>query len=70
MSFRDRQYHEYLGDGVYASFDGFHIWLDLRAQAPGDVEIALEPTVFERLFLYRDHLTRKLAEENTKGEQP
>ena len=22
----------YLGDGVYASFDGYHIWLDLRAQ--------------------------------------
>ena len=22
----------YLGDGVYASFDGYHIWLDLRGQ--------------------------------------
>ena len=24
----------YLGDGVYASYDGYHIWLDLRAQDP------------------------------------
>ena len=70
MTFKNRHYHEYLGDGVYASFDGFHIWLDLRAQGAGDVEIGLEPSVFERLFLYRDNLTHKLAEENRKHLSP
>ena len=34
----------YLGDGVYASFDGDYIWLDLRGQDT-TTEIALEPAV-------------------------
>lgn len=41
---------QYLGDGVYASFDGYHIWLDLRAQDPERfIKIALEPQVLEQL---------------------
>jgi len=45
----------YLGDGVYASFDGYHLWLDLRAQAEdGHVcRIALEPAVLRALDDYR-----------------
>ena len=49
----------YLGDGVYASFDGYHIWLDLRAQpGPRDhvCKIALEPCVFDQLIQFRDRL--------------
>ena len=38
----------YLGDGVYASFDGHHILLDLRAQ-DSTTRIALEPSVFGAL---------------------
>ncbi len=38
----------YLGDGVYASFDGYHIWLDTRAQLPVN-RIALEPSVYQAL---------------------
>ena len=41
----------YLGDGVYAGFDGFHIILDLRAQDPS-VRIALEPVVYAALREY------------------
>ena len=41
----------YLGDGVYASFDGYHIILDLRAQ-DSTTRIALEPTVFKELMRY------------------
>jgi hypothetical protein len=41
---------EYLGDGLYASFDGWQFWL--RApRSDGDHEVALEPQVlaaFER----------------------
>lgn len=39
---------EYLGDGVYASFDGYHIVLDLRAQ-DSTTRIALEPRVMRLL---------------------
>jgi hypothetical protein len=42
----------YIGDGVYASFDGYHIVLDLRAQ-DSTTRIALEPKVLDRLDEYR-----------------
>lgn len=38
----------YLGDGVYASFDGCCVILDLRAQ-DSTTHIALEPDVIEAL---------------------
>lgn len=38
----------YLGDGVYASFDGYHIWLDTRAQLHVN-RIALERPVIAEL---------------------
>jgi hypothetical protein len=46
---------EHLGDGVYASFDGYHIWLDLRAQ-DSTTKIALEPGVMQALVNYRDRI--------------
>jgi len=48
---------EYLGDGVYASFDGYQIWLKTERET-GWHEIALEPPVFERLLEYRQNLAR------------
>jgi len=42
----------YIGDGVYVSYDGYHLWLDLRGQ-PGGVRIALAPSVLEQLGQYR-----------------
>ncbi len=42
---------DYLGDGVYASFDGVFIVLDLRAQ-DSTTRIALEPGVMEALIHY------------------
>lgn len=50
---------QYLGDGVYASFDGYHIWLDLRAQGPE--RIALEPTVIKSLIDYYHHILNLTA---------
>ena len=50
----------YLGDGVYASYDGYHIVLDLRAQDAS--RIALEPSVFDALVAYRERLTRPSRE--------
>jgi len=41
----------YLGDAVYASYDGYHIWLHLNDhRSPG--LIALEPPVLQALIRY------------------
>ncbi len=52
------QYREtYLGDGVYASFDGYHIWLRTE-RGDGWHKIALEPAVFESLVGFVEGLNR------------
>ena len=43
----------YLGDGVYASYDGYHVVLDLRGQ-DDFTRIALEPAVLRALIEYAD----------------
>lgn len=45
----------YLGDGVYASFDGYAIVLDLRGQ-DDTTRIVLEPDVLRALDRYRQAL--------------
>ena len=52
---------EYLGDGVYASFDGHQIWLDTRASAHSDNKIALDSEVFFKLMAYQ----KKILAENS-----
>ena len=42
---------EYLGDGLYAHFDGFMITLSTQREA-GEHYVALEPEVFEALIQY------------------
>lgn len=54
---------EYLGDGVYASFDGYHIWLDLRGQ-DSTTRIALEPSVLESLSRFNDRLNNTEKADN------
>lgn len=46
---------DYLGDGVYASFDGYYIVLDLRGQ-DSTTRIALEPPVFDALIRYKKRI--------------
>lgn len=42
----------YLGDGVYAWFDGWQIWLE-TSRGIGDLHrIALDPYVFQALYQY------------------
>lgn len=43
---------EYLGDGVYASFDGLYIWLETLE----GMKIALEPEVQVALDRYKESL--------------
>lgn len=45
----------YLGDGVYARFDGYQIWIRTPREG-GDHEIALEPGVFDALVAYEKRL--------------
>ena len=47
---KTERFDEHLGDGVYATFDGRQIFLDLRQQ---DMSlIALEPEVMQKLKAY------------------
>ena len=60
--------HErYLGDGVYASHDGFQIWLAANNRA--NRVIALEPEVMQALIEYNDYINglRKAAENGEQG---
>jgi hypothetical protein len=49
----------YLGDGVYASCDGYYILLDLRGQ-DNTTRIALEPGVFAALGRFKADLDMKI----------
>jgi hypothetical protein len=54
--------HEtYLGDAVYASFDGYQIWL--RTGDGNNQRIALEPSVLDALWRYTEDLKRHFAEQ-------
>jgi len=53
----------YLGDGVYASFDGYSVWLAVNHHENNVV--ALEPQVFARLVQYAESLKDKQKEQTT-----
>jgi len=38
----------YIGDGIYVSFDGWHVWLRTPREG-GDHRIAMEPEVWRSL---------------------
>lgn len=44
----------YLGDGLYASFDGYQIWL--AANHPDNKTVAIEWQVFVQLMRYAKHV--------------
>jgi hypothetical protein len=45
----EHQWEDYLGDGLYASFDGYQIILRAARINAGDHWVALEPTVYKAL---------------------
>ena len=65
---RENEYGEYLGDGVYAHFDGWHIMLTTGHHNILDAHniIALEPEVLAKLDRYRKDLAEQLK---TEGEE-
>jgi hypothetical protein len=50
----DDSYSTYLGDGVYASTDGYQIWLAVTHSE--NKVVALEPSVLTRLNQYVEFL--------------
>jgi hypothetical protein len=44
------KFHEYLGDAVYVSFDGYQLWLCTSNGLTITNKIALEPAVYENLL--------------------
>lgn len=50
----------YIGDGVYAEFDGYHIWLYTSNGVTDSDRIALEPEVLANL----NNFAAQLREEN------
>lgn len=56
----------YLGDGVYASFDGYQIWL--AANDHRNKIVALEPSVMEALIQYNRDLVAHYRAEQAQTE--
>ena len=51
----------YLGDSVYASFDGYHVWLALDDHA--NQVVALEPDVYAALVRFVEHVVPLIKQE-------
>lgn len=58
-----KKYDTYLGDGVYVSYDGFYIWLDLRDQSDS-IRIALDPGVLAALDAFREQINLEAADDS------
>lgn len=56
----------YLGDGLYASFDGFTIWLRAPREG-GDHYVGLEPAVFVELLRYAEEIGMLKRHRNPRG---
>jgi hypothetical protein len=57
MNKQESYANNYLGDGVYVSFDGYQIWLAVNHHE--NKVVALEPSVFRRLCEYVVFLEEK-----------
>jgi hypothetical protein len=60
-------HHRYLGDGVYASFDGYHVWLRTGSHT-NEPAIAIEPGVFAELVRYQRQMFALADRAEQEGE--
>ena len=56
----------YLGDSVYADFDGWHIVLTIENGYGASNRIALDPQVLDALDRYRESLQPKQQQDSEK----
>ena len=63
---RNDRVTDYLGDGVYAWWDGYQVWLQTGSHRPEECDnrIALDRSTFASLTRYHQHLIELLNEEN------
>jgi len=52
----DREKIDYLGDGVYAAYDGYSIRLRANDYRNADSEIYLEPQVIDALLRFKERM--------------
>lgn len=52
------KFPEYLGDAVYASFDGYHVWVETSNGLGLTNSVALDPDVFARLIAYQENIVK------------
>lgn len=57
------EHREFLGDGVYVDFDGYHLVLQVENGISVTAEIFIEPEVFENFCSYVERLHKKLGGE-------
>lgn len=51
----------YLGDAVYASFDGFHVVLETHDGIQTTNQIFLDPNVFQNLLTFKEKIVEALV---------
>jgi hypothetical protein len=61
------EFNRYLGDGVYASFDGYQIWLAVNHHQ--NKVVALDPQVAAAFFAYAGWLHDQLIERTKEVEK-
>ena len=59
----------YLGDAVYATFDGYQIWLLTTNGIEITNKVALEPYVWQKLMHYKADLLQQISKDiQNKGD--
>lgn len=64
MTINLERFNRYIGDGVYASFDGYQIWLAVNHHE--NKVVALDPHVAAAFFEYTGWLHDELVALNSK----
>jgi hypothetical protein len=62
MTVKDYGHKQYLGDGAYAHFDGYQLWVTTENGIETTNEVALEPMVWQALVAYVDALKGREAD--------
>lgn len=70
MNSEERKNHCYLGDGVYAEFDGYGIWLRTGNHQDHlcDAKIYMEPDIIDSLNQFVEYLTKAHAKKGSENE--
>lgn len=63
MTDERKQQQTYLGDGVYASYDGYQIWLAVNHE--DNIVVAIDPRVMYMLVQF----ARRIWDADPEGEQ-